>query len=144
MKIEALLVFLVLAGCFGPGPSAPDYALGTYEGAAMGGSLCSSPAAELTVTLAKYSAFGDWYLKQQNTHTQFACARVDRFGFYASHDASQNGMKYFVGYFINDGSAIDARIDTTACSYTGRLSRAQSMPHPIQGTSISVHACDGL
>jgi hypothetical protein len=109
----------------------------------MGGSLCSSPAAELTVTIAKYSAFGEWYVERQNAHTQFACARVDQFGFYAFRHASQDGMEYVVGYFINDGSAIDERIDTAACSYTGRLSRAQSMPQPIQGASISTHACDG-
>jgi hypothetical protein len=141
MKIGALLFSLVLAGCFGPGPPAPDYALGTYQGEAMGGASCPSPAADVTVTVAKYSAFGDWYLKQQNTHTQFACATVDQIGFYGSHDAPRDGMEYVIGYFTNEGSAIDARISTGTCSYTGRLSRARSMPYPIQGASIPAHAC---
>jgi hypothetical protein len=65
VKIGALLFSLGLAGCFGPRPPAPDYALGTYQGEAMGGGSCPSPAGELTVvTVAKYSAFGDWYLER--------------------------------------------------------------------------------
>ncbi len=141
MKVRGLMFSVVLAGCFGPGPLAPNYALGTYQGTAAGGSSCPSPSAELTVTIAKYSAFGDWYLEQQKARTQFACGWVNQTGFFSSHDAPQNGMEYVIGYFTNDGSAIDARIDTGACSYTGRLSRAQSMPDSIQGTSISGQAC---
>ena len=141
MRIGALLLSLVVAGCFGPGPLAPNYALGTYQGAAAGGSSCPSPAAELTVTIVKYSAFGDWYLEQQNARTQFACAWVNQTGFFSSHDAPQGGIEYVIGYFANDGSEIDARIDAGNCSYIGRLSRSQPMPHSIQRASISAHAC---
>ena len=141
MKIGALTFSLVLACCAGPGPLAPNYALGTYQGTAVGGSSCPSPAAELTVTIAKYSAYGDWYLEQQNARTQFACAWVNQSGFFSSHEAPQGGLEYVIGYFTNDGSGIDASIDVGTCSYTGRLSRAESMPHSIQGASISAQTC---
>jgi hypothetical protein len=87
MKIGALMASLVLAGCAGTGPLAPNHALGTYQGTTAGGSSCLSPAAELTVTIAKYSAYGEWHVEQQDARTQFACAWVNQIGFFSSHEA---------------------------------------------------------
>jgi hypothetical protein len=33
-------------------------------------------------------------------------------------------MEYVIGYFVKDGSALDAKIDAGDCSYTGRISKA--------------------
>jgi hypothetical protein len=88
---------VVLAGCLGPEPLAPNYALGTYQGTAAGGSSCPSPSAELTVTIAKHSAFGDWYLEQQKARTQFACGWVNQTGFFSSHDAPKMGWNTLLG-----------------------------------------------
>jgi hypothetical protein len=87
MKIGALMASLVLAGCAGTGPLAPNHALGTYQGTTAGGPSCLSPAAELTVTIAKYSAYGEWHVEQQDARTQFACAWVNQIGFFSSHEA---------------------------------------------------------
>jgi hypothetical protein len=84
------------------------------------------------VTVAKYSAFGDWYPEQQNDRTQFACAWVNQTGFFSSRRPPQGTMEYVIGYFAKDGSALDAKIDAGACSYTGRISRA-----PIDATLSS-------
>ena len=123
MRIGTLLFALVLAGCYTE-PLAPDYALGTYRGTVVGGGSCPSPTAELTVNVAKYSAFGDWYAQRQNLHTQLACAWVNQIGFFSSRRPSQGRLEYVIGYFANDGAALDARIDAGTCSYTGRISRA--------------------
>jgi hypothetical protein len=128
---KVLPLALVLAGCY-PGPLAPDYALGTYQGAIAGTGSCPSRAAQLTVTIANYSAFGDWYPEQQNDRTQFACAWVNQIGFFSSRRPPEGGMEYVVGYFAKDGSALDAKIDAGACSYAGRISR-----FPIEATLSS-------
>jgi hypothetical protein len=141
MRIWSLYLGLVLAGCFPSSAVAPDNALGTYQGTAVGGGSCSSPAAELTVTVAKSSAFGEWYLEKQNDRSQFACAWVNQSGFYASHRPHQGEMEYVIGYFSNNGATVDARIDTDACSFTGRLSRVRALPHPIPETVSSAQSC---
>jgi hypothetical protein len=46
-------------------------------------------------------------------------------------------MEYVIGYFVKDGSALDAKIDAGACSYTGRISRA-----PIDATLSSASVSD--
>ena len=125
---KVLLLALVLTGCY-PGPPAPDYAIGTYQGAMTSTGSCPSRAAQLTVTVAKYSALGDWYTKHQNDRTQFACAWVNQIGFFSSRRPPEGDMEYVVGYFAKDGSALDAKIDVGACSYTGRISKA-----PIDAT----------
>jgi hypothetical protein len=123
MRIKTLLFALVLAGCYSE-PLAPDYALGTYRGTVIGGGSCLSPAAELTVTVVKHSAFGDWYPEQQNLRAQFACAWVNEIGFFAARRSSLGGLEYVFGYFAKDGSALDATIDVDTCRYTGMISRA--------------------
>jgi hypothetical protein len=128
---KVLPLALVLAGCY-PGPLAPDYALGTYQGAIAGTGSCPSRAAQLTVIIAKYSAFGDWHPEQQDARTQFACAWVNQIGFFSSRRPLEGGMEYVVGYFAKDGSALDAKIDAGACSYAGRISRT-----PIDATLSS-------
>jgi hypothetical protein len=133
---KVLPLALVLTGCY-PGPLAPDHALGTYQGAMAGTGSCPSRAAQLTVTIAKYSAFGDWYPEQQNDRTQFACAWVNQTGFFSSRRPPEGGMEYVVGYFAKDGYALDAKIDAGACSYTGRISRA-----PIDATLSSASVSD--
>ena len=125
---KTLLLALVLAGCY-PGPLAPDYARGTYQGAMTSTGSCPSRAAQLTVTITKYSAFGDWFPEQRNDRTQFACAWVNQIGFFSSRRPPEGGMEYVVGYFAKDGSALDAKIDAGACSYTGRITRT-----PIDAT----------
>ena len=124
MKIRTLLLSLLLVGCYGP--TAPNDARGTYRGVVTGGGTCPSSAASLTVTIAKYEAFGDWYPEQQGIHTQFACAWVNQIGFFSSHQPPQGGMEYVIGYFTHGGSALDARIDAGTCSYTGRILRVNS------------------
>jgi hypothetical protein len=134
--IKALTVLTaVLAGCYGP--AAPNNVLGTYRGVVTGGGTCPSPAADLTVTISKYEAFGDWYPEQQNIHTQFACAWVNQIGFFSSRLPPQGGMEYVIGYFTHDGSALDARIDAGTCSYTGRISRAS--PNDAARSSASLN-----
>ena len=128
---KTLLLALVLAGCYS-GPLAPEYALGTYQGAMTGTGPCPSRMAQLTVTVATYSAFGDWYPAQQNVRTQFACAWVNQTGFFSASRPPQGDMEFVIGYFTRDGSALDAKIDAGACSYTGRISRA-----PINATLSS-------
>jgi len=81
---KTFLLAITLAGCY-PASLAPDYALGTYQWAVTGTSSCESRAAQLAVTIAKYSAFGDWYLEQQNVRTQFSCAWVNQVGFFSSY-----------------------------------------------------------
>jgi hypothetical protein len=137
---KVLPLALVLAGCY-PGPLAPDYALGTYQGAIAGTGSCPSRAAQLTVTIANYSAFGDWYPEQQNDRTQFACAWVNQIGFFSSRRAPEGSMEYVVGYFAKDGSALDAKINAGACSYAGRISRvpigATLNPASVSGQQLA-------
>jgi hypothetical protein len=132
---RTLLLGLILAGCY-RGPLAPDYALGTYQGAMIGRGSCPSEAAQLTVTVVKYSAFGDWYPEQQNLRTQFACAWVNQTGFFSSRRPPDGGMEYVIGHFAKDGSALDAEINAGACSYTGRILRA-SIDNRLNSTSAS-------
>jgi hypothetical protein len=132
---KTLLLALVLAGCY-PGPLAPDYARGTYQGAMTSTGSCPSRAAQLTVTIAKYSAFGDWFPEQRNVRTQFACAWVNQIGFFSSRRPPEGGMEYVVGYFAKDGSALDAKIDAGACSYTGRITRTPIDP-TLSSASVS-------
>ena len=123
MKIGWLLPALFLTGCTGLGVLAPDYAIGIYRGAVMARGACASPAAELTVTIAKSSAYGDWYIEQTNIRAPFAGGWVYDAGFLASRRAPQDGMEYVGGQFVADGSALDARIDTNTCTYNGTLAR---------------------
>ena len=124
MKVVLQLPALLIAGCSGLGSVAPDYAIGTYRGAVIGRGTCTSAAAELTVSIAKASASGDWYIEQQNIRAQFVAGWVYSAGFLASHRASQGGMEYVSGYFTPDGAALDARIETGTCTNTGSLLRA--------------------
>jgi len=95
---KTLLLALVLAGCY-PRPLAPDYARGTYQRAMTSTGSCPSRAAQLTVTITKYSAFGDWFPEQRNDRTQFACAWVNQIGFFFSRGPPESGMECVVGYF---------------------------------------------
>jgi hypothetical protein len=144
---KVLPLALVLTGCY-PGPLAPDHALGTYQGAMAGTGSCPSRAAQLTVTVAKYSAFGDWHPEQQNGRTQFACAWVNQIGFLSSRRSPEGSMEYVVGYFAKDGSALDAKIDAGACNYAGRISRVPidatlSSPR-VSGQQLGEHHNDRL
>jgi hypothetical protein len=141
MKIGKFLPVLVLVGCYSSRSLVPDTALGTYGGVVRSTGSCPSPAAELTVTIVQNSAYGEWYIGQQGTPTQFACAWVNQIGFFSSHRAPQGGLEYVIGYFDHDGSGLDARIDIGSCSYAGRLSRAQPVPGPVQPAEISAQAC---
>ena len=138
MKIRKLLSVLVLAGCYGSG-RVPDSALGTYSGVVSSIGSCPFPSAELTVTVLQDTAYGEWYLAQQTE--QFACAWVNQAGVFSSHRAPQGGLQYVIGYFTNDGSGLDARIDIGNCSYAGRLSKTQPAPRSAPRASISAQAC---
>jgi hypothetical protein len=123
MKKVSLVPMLLMTGCAGLGVTAPDYAIGTYRGAVIGRGLCILPAAELTVNVAKWSAYGDWYFEQQNIHERFLDGGVDSGGFLWGRRTPPYGMVYVGGYFTPDGSALDVRIDTHSCSYRGSIAR---------------------
>ena len=123
MKKVWVVSAILLTGCTGLGATAPDYAIGTYRGAVIGRGSCALPAAELTVNIAKWSAYGDWYFEQQNVRAQFLGGWVYSDGFLAGRRAPQGGMEYVGGSFVSDGSALDVRIDTGTCSYRGALAK---------------------
>ena len=123
MKKLWLVAVLLLTGCAGLGATAPDYAVGTYSGAVVGRGSCAFPAAELTVRIAKSSAYGDWYNEQQNIRVQFTNGWVYSNGFLGERRASLGGIEYVGGYFASGGSALDVRIDTGSCSYRGSIGR---------------------
>jgi hypothetical protein len=118
-----LVPVLLLTGCAGLGVTAPDYVIGIYRGAVIGRGACNLSAAELTVNVAKWSAYGDWYFEQQNIHEQFLDGAVDSGGFLWGRRTPPDGMVYVGGFFTPDGSALDVKIDTQSCSYRGTIAR---------------------
>jgi len=123
MKRILLVQLLLLTGCAGLGTTAPGYAIGTYKGALIGRGSCTFPAADITLNVAKWSAYGDWYFEQQNVRGQFVDGWVNSEGFLWGRRLPQVGMVYVGGFFASDGSEVDARIDTESCSYRGSLPR---------------------
>ena len=123
MKLWIPLLSLVLTGCSGIGALAPDYAIGTYRGAVIGRGICAAPAAELTVNIAQSATYGDWYFELQNARAQFGLGWVYGDGFFSSRVVGPTRIEYVGGYFVQGGSALDARIDTGGCIYNGILPR---------------------
>ena len=123
MRTVWFLPALWLAGCTGLGAVAPNYAVGTYRGAVIGSGSCNSPAVDLTVSISKWSAYGDWYVEQQNLRAQFLGGWVYDAGFLASRRVPQGGLDYVGGNFVSGGSSMDVRIDTGACTYSGSIAR---------------------
>ena len=122
MKPWVPLLLFALTGCTGIGALAPDYAIGTYHGTVLArGGLCAAPAGELTVNIAKSATYGNWYFEPQNVQAQFGLGWVYDVGFFSSHVAGPARVDYVGGYFVQGGTALDARIDTGTCVYNGVL-----------------------
>ncbi len=75
------------------------------------------------MSVAKWSAYGDWYFEEQNIREQFLDGLVNSGGFLWGRRTSQDGLVYVGGFFASDGSALDVRVDTVSCSYRGSLAR---------------------
>jgi hypothetical protein len=128
-----ILSTFALFGCYSPGAEAPNYALGTYRGVVREDSgSCPFQAAELTLTVVRHSAFGEWHFERQNAPTYFDCAWVNRTGVFSSNSTPPGVLQYVIGYFVDNGTTIDATLDAGNCSYTGKLSRIQSLPNPAE------------
>jgi hypothetical protein len=122
MKIGWLSLALLTTGCVGIGALAPDYAIGSYRGAVIARGACAAPGADLTVSIGPSSASGDLYFEQQNIRARFGDGWVDDAGFLSSR-RTPDGMEYVSGYFVDNGAALDATIDTRTCTYVGTLVR---------------------
>ena len=131
MRTLLLFVTFVLLSC--SGSEAPNVALGTYRGVMRGdGGPCPVQMAELTVTVLRHSAFGEWHFEQHDVPTRFACAWVNRTGVFGSNRNPEGRLEYVTGHFADDGTMIDAILDIASCSYTGKLSRIQFTPNAIK------------